>query len=297
MEWDNNAVATYRANFPATTVYHGDIAQLSVTDVLKMTGLQPGELDILDGSPPCQGFSISGKRQFTDQRNQLFREYVRLLQGLHPKCCVMENVGGMVKGKMKLIFAECLKELKASGYQVKARLLNAKYYGVPQDRERVIFLGVREDLNTEPTYPPPTTLRPITVAQALAGLDLSNSTTLEQARKRVSKILTGLLTHCKPGESCDKYHPRGSYWNGKRIWLNRPAQTLPRTGGGPASVMHHTEMRYLCAEELKRLHGYPDDFVLLGTLTDCYARIGNSVPPPLTRAVAEHLRLNILQRA
>jgi DNA (cytosine-5)-methyltransferase 1 len=81
-----------------------------------------------------------------DGRNQLFREYVRLLYGLQPKVFVMENVSGMVKGKMKLIFVEILKELKASGYHVSARLMNAMYFGVPQSRQRMIFIGVQEDL-------------------------------------------------------------------------------------------------------------------------------------------------------
>ena len=108
--------------------------------------LKPGELDVLDGSPPCQGFSTAGKRRMDDGRNQLFREYVRLLRGLRPKVLVMENVSGMVKGKMKLIFAEIMRELKASGYKVSARLMNAMHFGVPQSRERMIFIGIREDL-------------------------------------------------------------------------------------------------------------------------------------------------------
>jgi DNA (cytosine-5)-methyltransferase 1 len=119
---------------------------LTIRECLKITGLQPGKLDVLDGSPPCQGFSTAGKRKMDDGRNQLFREYVRLLQGLKPKVFVMENVSGMVKGKMKLIFAEIMRELKASGYHVSARLMNSMYFGVPQSRERMIFIGVREDL-------------------------------------------------------------------------------------------------------------------------------------------------------
>lgn len=108
VEWDDNAVQTFKLNFHGVPVYHGDIAKLSVEKVLEMTGLNPGELDVFDGSPPCQGFSTAGKRDMNDDRNQLFREYVRLLRGLMPKVFVMENVSGMVKGKMKLIFAEIL---------------------------------------------------------------------------------------------------------------------------------------------------------------------------------------------
>jgi DNA (cytosine-5)-methyltransferase 1 len=146
VEWDDHAVETFKLNFPDVPVCHGDIAKLSVEECLKITGLQPGELAVLDGSPPCQGFSTAGKRKMDDGRNQLFREYVRLLRGLKPKIFVMENVSGMVKGKMKLIFAEIMRELKASGYHVSARLMNAMYFGVPQSRERMIFIGVRDDL-------------------------------------------------------------------------------------------------------------------------------------------------------
>ncbi len=146
VEWDGHAVETFKLNFPGVPVWQGDIAELSVEECLRLTGLKPGELDVLDGSPPCQGFSTAGKRKMDDGRNQLFQEYVRLLRGLQPKVLVMENVSGMVKGKMKLIFVEILKELKASGYKVSARLMNAMYFGVPQSRERMIFIGVREDL-------------------------------------------------------------------------------------------------------------------------------------------------------
>ncbi len=147
VEMDNNAVETFKLNFPEVPVFHGDIGALSVEECLSRARLSaPGDLDVLDGSPPCQGFSTAGKRQMSDNRNQLFQEYVRLLRGLQPKAFIMENVSGMVKGKMKLIFAEILRELKASGYEVKAWLLNAKYFYVPQSRERMIFIGVRHDV-------------------------------------------------------------------------------------------------------------------------------------------------------
>ncbi len=146
VEMDNNAVETFKLNFQDVPVFHGDIAALSVEQCMTLAGLtEPGQLDVLDGSPPCQGFSTAGKRQMKDCRNQLFHEYVRLLRGLQPKAFIMENVSGMVKGKMKLIFADIMRELKASGYEVKCWLLNAKYFYVPQSRERLFFIGVRSD--------------------------------------------------------------------------------------------------------------------------------------------------------
>lgn len=156
VEWDDVACATFRANFPEVPLWAGDIGKLSVEKALEMSGLKAGELDVLDGSPPCQGFSAAGKRVLDDPRNSLFREYVRLLRGMRPRAFVMENVAGMVKGKMKLVFAEIMRELKASGYRVRARIINAAWYGVPQSRERMIFIGLREDLNREPEHPNPT---------------------------------------------------------------------------------------------------------------------------------------------
>ena len=92
VEWEQNAVDTFKLNFPEVPIYHGDIATLSVDECLRLTGLKEGELDVFDGSPPCQGFSTAGKRNMNDWRNQLFKEYVRLLRGLKPKVFVMENV-------------------------------------------------------------------------------------------------------------------------------------------------------------------------------------------------------------
>src|SRR5512138_3312151 len=113
VEWDDHAVETFKANFPDVPVFHGDIAKLSVEEALRITGLKPGELDVLDGSPPCQGFSTAGKRNMEDGRNQLFREYVRLLRDLQPK--------GADEAYLRRMRARA----EASGYQVSARLMNA----------------------------------------------------------------------------------------------------------------------------------------------------------------------------
>ena len=145
VEWDDDAVQTLRDNFPDLPIYHGDISALTVEECMSLAGIKKGDLDVLDGSPPCQGFSTSGKRNFTDPRNTLFGEFVRLLEGLKPKVFVMENVKGMIKGAMKQIFLQIMAALRGAGYHVEAQVLNAKFYGVPQSRERVIFIGVRKD--------------------------------------------------------------------------------------------------------------------------------------------------------
>jgi len=155
VEWDDNAVATFQLNFPDVPVYHGDIAKLIGAECMKLVGVKSGELDVLDGSPPCQGFSTAGKRKFDDPRNSLFKEYARLLKELQPKVFVMENVTGMVKGYMKQAYLVIIKTLRDCGYRAKGEVLNAMYFNVPQSRGRVIIIGVRNDLGIEPSHPKP----------------------------------------------------------------------------------------------------------------------------------------------
>src|SRR5262249_35052188 len=135
------------------------------------------ELDLLDGSPPCASFSTAGKREkgwgqvkpYSDTRQRtddLFFEYARLLRGLRPRVFVAENVSGLVRGTAKGYFLQILRELKACGSGVQARLLDAQWLGVPQVRRRVIFQGAREDLGREPAFPKPLPYR-YAVADAL----------------------------------------------------------------------------------------------------------------------------------
>ena len=126
-DWDEHSCDCLELNGLGKQVIHGDIAGLTVEDVLDRCGLKPGELDVLDGSPPCQGFSVAGDRELGDDRNSLFKEFVRLRDGLKPKAFVMENVDGMVRGDMKLLFADILHEIRLNSYTVKAWVLNAKW--------------------------------------------------------------------------------------------------------------------------------------------------------------------------
>lgn len=288
-EWDDNAVQTFKLNFPDVPVIQGDIAKLTVEQVLELTGLQPGELDVFDGSPPCQGFSTAGKRVMDDPRNQLFREYVRLLRGLQPKVFVMENVSGMVKGKMKLIFADILRELKSSGYKVSARLLNAMYFNVPQSRQRLIFIGVRENLGIEPSHPKAES-KPFTVGEAL------NSVPFMEVEEIPLTVFGGYLRATKQGENASKYHPNKSGYAHYRLDCKQPSQTIvksPAFGKYP-KVIHPTEQRGITTNELKRLGSYPDEFIFAGDFKQAQSRVGNSVPPLFMRSIARHIKTEIL---
>lgn len=329
VEWDDNAVETFRLNFPDVPVYHGDIAKLSVDEVLRMTGLQVGELDVFDGSPPCQGFSMAGKRMLDDPRNQLFREYVRLLRGLKPKVFIMENVSGMVKGLMKLVFVEILRELKASEYQVSARLLNSMYFNVPQSRERMIFIGVRDDLNIKPSHPEAESM-PITVKEAILqdgfaisrhsfGVGWSNaeyknfgnalSFTLRKISPDAQHVVeTNNDTDISKEQPAPPLTPMYlDYWQrakqgkslgrvnaNKKLSPDLPSCTIGKSEGN-GGVYHPYIPRGISTGERKRLSSFPDKFVFT-SWKHAVERIGNSVPPLFMRSIAAHVRDNILAR-
>lgn len=298
VEFDDNAVETYRLNFPWTAMFHGDIATLSVDQALDLAGLSPGELDVFDGSPPCQGFSTIGKRHMSDSRNQLFREYVRLLTGLQPRAFVMENVGGMVKGKMRLIFAECLTALRSAGFRVRARLLNAKYFNVPQSRPRLIFIGARNDLDIDPTFPKPN-LNLISARQALVGV-WNDPAELEWLRAAGAKYAT--YRHwekSRPGQKSSDFEKGLTGFTGFKINPAKPVPTIAKFDanlGTFGPMMWHEKRRPTLAE-FKRFASFPDDFQFSGTWQDGVQRIGNSVPPNFMRAIAEHIRDTILERS
>lgn len=279
VEWEQNAADTFRLNFPHVPLYHGDIAKLSVAECLDRAQVQPGDLDVFDGSPPCQGFSTAGKRELGDARNQLFREYVRLLKGLRPRAFVMENVSGMVKGDFKLIFAEILRELKACGYRVKARLLNAMFFGVPQSRERMIFIGVRDDLGVEPSHPVGWS-EPVTVREAFAGCGASDAPALTPLYQRYWR-------ESGQGESV------GKLASVVRLNESKSSATMQKANGY-GGLFHPTECRALGTDERRRLGSFPGAFAF----TDwrgAVQRIGNSVPPLLMRSIARHVR-TLIQR-
>jgi DNA (cytosine-5)-methyltransferase 1 len=259
VEFDANAAATYRANF-ATPVLERDICSVTAAEVLKLTGLRVGELDVLDGSPPCQGFSTAGKRVLHDPRNSLFREFVRLIEGLQPKVFVMENVSGMVKGKMKYVFAEVMRCLKATGYTVRCQLLNAMYFNVPQSRERLVWIGVRKDLAARGLGPqfPKAQGKPIPLKQVAQD-----------------------VVSCR------------SQGNNPWIASDRACCTITKTPYTGIFRLVSGSTREPTEDELKIIGSFPADFIF-GSKTNAWERIGNCVPPRFMQAIAECVRDTVL---
>jgi len=159
VEKDKWCCDTLRANkkhaFPKMRIIEEDITELSGGQILEKVGMKKGQLDILVGGPPCQGFTCaSSKRSVKDPRSRLMWEFIRMIKEIQPRYFVIENVRGLLS--FKNFFRLLLKTLEKCGYVVRFNLLDCVGYGVPQRRLRVIINGARNDLNIVPTYPPPT---------------------------------------------------------------------------------------------------------------------------------------------
>lgn len=329
-EFIKPARETYKANHKNAIVDERDIRDVSAEDILSAIGMKVGELDLFDGSPPCASFSTAGKRhagwgqvkaysELTKQRtDDLFFEYARILGGLQPKVFVAENVSGLVKGSAKGYFKEILRDLRSKGYCVEAKLLDAQWLGVPQMRQRLIFIGVRNDLQKQPIFPSPIGYR-YSVQDALPWIshlsrdsmghegiyrcDVRNDpcqtirTASGGAQMRfeveadISKYAIGReYDNLKEGQKSDRY------FNLLKPDINKPCPTITQTGGhlSAASVVHPTERRKFTIAELKRICAFPDDFILTGTYRQQWERLGRAVPPVMMYHIAEAVRGGIL---
>jgi len=278
-DWDKNSVETLKNNFPDTHIIQEDITKLTPEKIMEITGLKPGELTVLDGSPPCQGFSIAGARQIKDPRNALFNAYIKLLNGLKPKAFVMENVPGMVMGKMKGVFNTIVEELKKTDYEVSIQICNSADYGVPQSRRRLFFVGIRKDFGKKFVFPTPTTPNHITCYQAVRDLVIT-----EKLSYPGNAITKKVLSVAREGQGGSTFN-RGSYFSLKRASRFKPCQTITKT----AVLYHWSEDRYLTIQELKRFSTFPDDFKFHGIHRQQWARIGNAVMPKMMEAIAKQI--------
>jgi len=290
LDFDKWACETLRKNFPETIVWQRDIKDVTGGQIMTATGLRRGELDVLDGSPPCQGFSLSGLRKDDDPRSQLFRDFVRILRGMKPRVFVMENVGGMIVGKMKYIFREVYNTLQAQGYEMECRLLDAAAYGVPQHRKRLIFIGVRDDLRLLPVFPK-REKRIVTVREAFTDCPVEKPGTIGPSTETFR-----MLSSLGQGESYEKkYKTPGKHFNYHRLALNSPARTVCRSNC--SLVFHPVEDRLLSTREFARISSFPDDYQFAGGWAIRVGQIGNSVPPRFMWHIAKAIREGILEVA
>lgn len=162
VELDPIHASVHEYNFPFWTTICQSITETTAKDIRELSAIGDRDIDVVFGGPPCQGFSLMGKRNFDDERNSLVWHFLRLVLELQPKFFVLENVRGITIGKHQNILHQIIEEFKSNGYQVREnyQVLNAANYGVPQNRHRLFLIGCRQDFSL-PNYPQPTTHPPI----------------------------------------------------------------------------------------------------------------------------------------
>lgn len=316
-----------------TVVYEGDIKTFTPNQMLDDLHIQAGEVDLLFGGPPCQAFSQIGKqRSMLDERGELLFEMVRYVKVIQPRAIMIEQVKGLLtakdlEGKRGGVFEQLIRELELLDYVPKWRIMLAADYGVAQMRERVFIVATKKPNGFQ--FPDPTNgkqsdmanlfgLPPYkTVGEALAGLGepvLKNDSSLipddshydvtpRRDRERIHGVPEGRnlssQTHL-PKEQIGGLTKKDTT-KFLRLDRNKPSNTLR----GGEIFYHPIEDRYLTPREYMRIHGYPDNYVLRGPIRgrtgtvkdlDQHRQIGNSVPPPLAKAVATKIKEIILCR-
>ncbi len=276
--WANDnfldAVKTYRKNIGEHIVYE-DVSRISSDDI--------PDHDILIGGFPCQGFSVANtNRGENDIRNKLYLELLRVLINKKPKFFLAENVKGIMSLMQGKIFEMIISDFKNAGYRVKYKVLNAANYGVPQKRERVIILGVRDDIDFELDHPEPTH---------------SENSTLFGYKKNWVSIGEALKNIPEPEEehrlmnhTCSKFKLKFNGYIGNRaIDPTKPAPTVTARGdekGGVVVLHHPNNHRRMSVRELALTQSFPIDFIFEGNNSSAYRQIGNAVPPLLAFAIA-----------
>jgi len=298
-EFIDIAKQSYRANNPNTIVSGKDIREIPHEQILDEVGLESGELDLLDGSPPCSSFSAAGSRErgwgkvklysenATQRTDDLFFEFSRLVKGIQPKVFVAENVSGLVMGKAKGYFKLIHRSLSDAGYNVRASVLDAQWLGVPQVRRRVIFVGVRNGIDKQPVHPRPLGYRySITEAFEESMPEPEPETTLEgYAVGREWGMM-------KLGTSSDKY------FSLIKPDPSKPCPTITAVTCGTvaaAGVCHPYEKRKFSLAELKRLCSFPDDYTFIGDFEQKAERMGRAVPPVMMKHIADSIYNKILR--
>lgn len=286
-------------------------SKVNCIDIREYTGKHIGKIDFIIGGPPCQTFSAAGRRAngvlgTTDARGVLFREYVRLLQELSPIGFLFENVYGIIGAQGGKAWEEILKSFSEVGYKLFYRIVDAADYGVPQHRERLIIVGLKEgsfkfprpthgpdSLDDEPFYNAET---------AVAGVQL----TAEESKSGIGGRYGALLDDIPPGLNYSFYteemgHPNPIFaWRSKfsdflyKADPNTPVRTIKASGGAYTGPFHW-DNRSFAYSEYKRLQTFPDDYEISGTKQVAVKQIGNSVPPQLARMMALAIRQQIFE--
>lgn len=273
------ASATHQRNFPNSHHFCGDIHEFYIQDWLNQINSPP--IHLVAGGPPCQGFSVAGKRDPNDPRNHLFLEFIRIVSEVRPWYIVMENVPGILTMKQGKVKQAIFEEFEAIGYtNISVAILESAAYGVPQIRPRAIFIANR--LGMPNPYPKPQLLPENYRSIESAIADLPAYTPIPEINHEWTRHSPQYM------ERIAKVPPGGSLYETyvdafKRQYPGKPSMTVKENHGG--THIHPHLNRVISAREMARLQTFPDSFIFEGTMKKAMWQIGNAVPPRLAECI------------
>lgn len=301
-DYDTNAVETYRYNI-GNHIIKDDIKNLFLEKNLE----KYQDIDVIIGGPPCQGFSIAGNigRTFKDdERNRLYKEFIRIVELIKPKFIVMENVARLYthnKGKTR---EEIIKDFFEVGYQVEVKILNSADYGTPQIRNRVFFIGKRKDIDADIIFPNPSydEKNYKTIKEAIDHFPVLNSgesccTIPNHESMKHGKDMLEKMKYVKDGGGRENIPEEFGIIKGDVRKYIRYDSTKPSicVTGDMRKVFHYSQNRALTVRELATLQDFPENFKFLGTKSSQQQQVGNAVPVKLALAVAKCIK-NMLNK-
>ncbi len=292
---DEDAINTFAKNHKNAKALCADMTKVSVAEVKKLCSDK--KIHVIVGGPPCQGFSMAGKRQPNDPRNSLFREFIRLVNGIRPDVCVMENVRGLLSMKTennKSVIDIILEEFKDMNYIVDVNKVNTADYGVSQKRHRIFIVARKKRIKFN--FPPPTHSETGTTKE---GKNIRKWTGLKKIilpRKEVDekyfysdKLIKGFIRRQKNNKK------RGMGLGWKFLDKNKPSYTISARyykDGAEALIKYDKKsIRMLTQQECAQIQSFPKSFKFSGNKINIYKQIGNAVPPMM----AKHIGKSVLK--
>lgn len=306
-----DAITTFNYNHKNSKGICADLSTLEPSEIEKE--LNGKSVDLIIGGPPCQGFSVAGKRIVDDVRNKLYKNFVRFVEYYKPKAFMMENVPNILSIGGGIVRDSIVKDFSDLGYKVVYKVLTASNYGTPQNRRRAVFVGFKD--GKEFIFPQQTVEQLVTSYEALSdlpensledGSDYPMTTNCDYQklmRCNSSKIYNHQITeHSDKTKEIIALVPDGGNYKNlppelqqtrkvhiawTRLNSQKPSFTIDT---GHRHHFHYKWNRIPTVRESARIQSFPDDFIFLGTKTSQYKQVGNAVPPLMAEAIAKKLK-------
>ena len=297
-EYDKTIWSTFKENHPKTHLIEGDIRKVNETEF-------PADVDGIIGGPPCQSWSEAGSlKGIDDARGQLFFDYIRILRRVKPKFFLAENVSGMLANRHNEAVQNIIKLFEESGYNVTLTLVNAKDYGVAEERKRVFYIGFRKDLEIDFQFPVGSTIddsKKITLKDIIWDLQNTAVPSGEKNRHNPNALnnneyFTGSFSPIFMSRNRVKSWDEQAFTvqaSGRQCQLHPQAPKMVKVGKNDCRFVEGKEHLYrrMTIREVARVQGFPDDFKFIyDRVDDAYKMIGNAVPVNLAYEIATAIK-------